>query len=305
MKVLQNPPISVRGGVLRCLFIPSRSTDYRTDRTSQGKQRGSPRLLCPATEGDRGCPASPAGPVRGPAERRGLPFPSAQRAPATLPLVPASLLRHRRPATGGGWAAGRRAGMADPADRAAHVDGPHSAGRRRNRRQKLNRIAGGSMERGLRSSVGPHASSGGVEPRRVPAGAWLGSSSVCLAVLPAGVRTSVITIKQNKCEVYKGGVEKAAPQIKKLAGTQMPGIMREVEHTHAKPQGKRCQVSCVLHRIPGTNVMEWLNTEFKQRLKCEQCWKSTDTSVQAQLLYHHCFPQEFLWSPFCHLWCSC
>lgn len=39
--------------------------------------------------------------------------------------------------------------MADPADRAAHVYGPRSAGRRRNLRQKLNRIAGGSMEQAL------------------------------------------------------------------------------------------------------------------------------------------------------------
>jgi len=42
----------------------------------------------------------------------------------------------------------------------------------------------------------------------------------------------VIAIKQNKRKVYEGGVEKAGPQIKKLAGAQMPGMMREVEHTH-------------------------------------------------------------------------
>lgn len=42
----------------------------------------------------------------------------------------------------------------------------------------------------------------------------------------------MITVKQNKCKVYKGGVEKAGPQRKKLAEAQMPGIMREVEHTH-------------------------------------------------------------------------
>lgn len=42
----------------------------------------------------------------------------------------------------------------------------------------------------------------------------------------------MITRKQNKCKVYKGSVEKAGPRIKKLAGAQMPGIMRKVEHTH-------------------------------------------------------------------------
>lgn len=40
----------------------------------------------------------------------------------------------------------------------------------------------------------------------------------------------MLTTKQNKCKVYKGGVEKAGPRIKKLAGAQMPGNTGEVGH---------------------------------------------------------------------------
>lgn len=90
----------------------------------------------------------------GSAGRRCLPL----GAPRPAPSPPAALLRNERPAGGSGAAArraaGGREGMADPADRAAHVYGPRSAGRRRNLRQKPNRIAGGSMDRGCGSSPG-------------------------------------------------------------------------------------------------------------------------------------------------------
>lgn len=50
--------------------------------------------------------------------------------------------------------------MAERADRAAQVDGPRSAGGRRNLKQKPNRIAGGSMDRGLRELAGPSGGRG-------------------------------------------------------------------------------------------------------------------------------------------------